>query len=358
MDELDATNLRSGGGRLPELRRHARWESLVDGDEERWLAVCRCGRMRAFLPEQPALDPDDPLRAFLLGVGRPIFPPSPPWIRLFLASVEGPNPVRWRFCHAPCPRCGASASFGLQACPRPSVFAVCTLCLACGLATAQYSKPARGLVEAPAEGASGRPLPRRAAGPECGASTLGEALDAFPAWAEEWLARMRALGATTLTGTAELAVVEPGGPSAAAPCSASSSGTTKTRATRCGTRADHRRAGGAVRGGRAAVRRRAGRVGPVGFRSRIPRAEAQTYRARSLRQGAGPPFAARVRAPCRRRRSHRMRFPGATVLRESVIDLRVRAPTDEDHRNARGSEAARRSAWGSGASGTRRSTDL
>lgn len=141
----------------PSCGGHPAWESVLDGDEERWLAICRCGRMRAFLPEQPALEPEDPLRAFLLGPGRPIFPASPPWIRLFLASVEGANPVRWRFCHAPCSRCRASASFGLQACPRPGVFAICTLCLACGRATASYSKPARGLVEAPAEGGEWAP---------------------------------------------------------------------------------------------------------------------------------------------------------------------------------------------------------
>jgi hypothetical protein len=129
-----------------------RWEPLLDGDEERWLAVCRCGRMRAFLPEQPALAPLEPLRAFLLGPGRTVFPEAPPWIRLFLASVEGPNPVRWRHCHGPCTACGASASFGLQACPRPGTLALCALCLACGNVTAQYEKPARGLVEAPVAG--------------------------------------------------------------------------------------------------------------------------------------------------------------------------------------------------------------
>ncbi len=128
------------------------WESLVDGEEERWFAVCRCGRLRAFLPGQPALDPEDPLRAFLLGPGRPLFPPSPPWVRLFLASVETANPVRWRYCHGPCLACGARAGFGMQACPRPGTLALCALCLACGNATVEYSKPARGLVEAPLAG--------------------------------------------------------------------------------------------------------------------------------------------------------------------------------------------------------------
>lgn len=51
---------------------------------------------------------------------------------------------------------------------------------------------------------------------ERSAATLGEALDAFPGWAEEWTEHARRLAASgyemTLTGTAELAVVEPGGP--------------------------------------------------------------------------------------------------------------------------------------------------
>jgi hypothetical protein len=128
----------------------------VDG-EERWLAVCRCGRMTAYLPEQPGLDPADPLGAFLLGPGRQIFPSSPPWVRLFLASLERPNPVRWRFCHEACGGCGVSASFGLQACPRAGVFAICTLCLACGNATACYSKPGGAVFEGPVVGRAWAP---------------------------------------------------------------------------------------------------------------------------------------------------------------------------------------------------------
>jgi hypothetical protein len=113
--------------------------------------------MQAFLPDQPGLEPDDPLRAFLRGPGRPIHPPSPAWARLFLRSVEGPNPVRWRYCGIPCPGCGSPARFGLQACPRPEVFAICALCLSCGHASAVYAKPARGLIEAPVEGRSWAP---------------------------------------------------------------------------------------------------------------------------------------------------------------------------------------------------------
>ena len=131
------------------------WESLVEGEEERWLGVCRCGRMRAFLPALPGLEPEDPLRAFLAGPGRPVFEGSPPWARLFLASVEGPEPVRWRFVHERCRGCGAMARFGMLAWPRPRVFAACTLCLACGHVTAGYRR--RGGPVEPAEGAAWQP---------------------------------------------------------------------------------------------------------------------------------------------------------------------------------------------------------
>ena len=127
-----------------------RWESLLEGEEEPWLGVCRCGRLRAFLPAAPGLEPEDPLGAFLAGPGRPVFPESPPWARLFLRSLEGPDPARWRFVHEPCRGCGSGARFGLQACPRPWAFAACTLCLACGYATAAYS-----LRGGPAESAEG-----------------------------------------------------------------------------------------------------------------------------------------------------------------------------------------------------------
>jgi hypothetical protein len=129
-----------------------RWESLVEGEEERWLGVCRCGRLRAFLPSLPGLEPEDPLRAFLAGPGRPVFAGSPPWARLFLGSVEGAEPVRWRFVGERCRGCGSLARFGMLACPRPWVFAACTLCLACGYVTAGYSRHG-GPVE-PAEGAA------------------------------------------------------------------------------------------------------------------------------------------------------------------------------------------------------------
>ena len=43
------------------------------------------------------------------------------------------------------PRLRAPACFGLQACPRPWVFAACALCLACGYVVAGYA--ACGTVE-------------------------------------------------------------------------------------------------------------------------------------------------------------------------------------------------------------------
>jgi hypothetical protein len=51
---------------------------------------------------------------------------------------------------------------------------------------------------------------------ERSAATLGEALDAFPGWAEEWMEHARSFATSgygmSLTGRAELASVEPGGP--------------------------------------------------------------------------------------------------------------------------------------------------
>ena len=132
-----------------------RWESLLDGEEERWLGVCRCGRMRAFLPALPGLEPEDPLRAFLAGPGRPVFPESPPWARLFLGSVEGAGAGQVAVRGEPCRGCGARARFGMLAWPRPWVFAACTLCLACGHVTAGYRR--RGGPVEPAEGAAWQP---------------------------------------------------------------------------------------------------------------------------------------------------------------------------------------------------------
>jgi hypothetical protein len=118
-----------------------RWESLVDGDEERWLAVCRCGRLQVFLPDRPELVPEDPLGTYLVGRALASAPASPPWVRLFLRSVEGPSPTRWRHVPGACDFCGASATFVMRASPRPWVMGVCTLCISCGRATAIYAHP-------------------------------------------------------------------------------------------------------------------------------------------------------------------------------------------------------------------------
>lgn len=113
--------------------------------------------MRAFLPDRPALEPEDPLAAFLAGLGRVSAPPSPPWIRLFLRSFEGPSPVRWRYCPGACVGCGAAATFGMRACPRPSVLALNTLCLSCGRVSAAYFSASRGMQESPATGGAWTP---------------------------------------------------------------------------------------------------------------------------------------------------------------------------------------------------------
>ena len=133
-----------------------RWESLLDGDEERWLSVCRCGRMQAFLADSSSPELEDPLAAFLTGLGRTLLDATPPWVRVFLRSVEEPNAVRWRYCPGPCPCCETAARFALRACPRPNVLGFCTLCLDCGYVTAAYWQHSRGR-ELPATGGTWTP---------------------------------------------------------------------------------------------------------------------------------------------------------------------------------------------------------
>jgi hypothetical protein len=120
------------------------WESLVDDDgEERWFSICSCGQMATFLPEQPHVKPKDPLRAYLRGLARPILPETPPWIRLFLNTIQQPCPIRWRYAWQSCPHCQTAVRMGMQACPRAGVFAVCSLCLSCGYVTTSYKLPRR-----------------------------------------------------------------------------------------------------------------------------------------------------------------------------------------------------------------------
>ena len=133
------------------------WESLSDGYGERWLGVCRCGRMQAFLPDQPAVESKDALAAFLLGAGREISAPTPAWIRLFMRSLEQPWNTRWRYSPEPCGACAERVCFVLQVCPRPYWLATCRLCLACGRATTAYSQPWQNLHELAVSGSAWAP---------------------------------------------------------------------------------------------------------------------------------------------------------------------------------------------------------
>jgi hypothetical protein len=135
------------------------WESTTDGWGERWLAVCACGRIDTFFPdrrhpEEPAVDP---LTLFLQGHLRARRPATPPWVRLFLQSVEAPSAVSWRHVPAPCSECAAATSFGLLAWPRDSTAAVCTVCLNCGYATSCYSNPWQGTEEPVLDGSAWAP---------------------------------------------------------------------------------------------------------------------------------------------------------------------------------------------------------
>jgi len=124
---------------------------------ERWLSVCRCGRIDAFFADQPEAQPDDPLAAYLLGSLPRAQAPTPVWVRCFLRSVEEPWSIRWRYRHEPCDRCATRVVFEFLACPREYVLATCSLCLACGHATAEYAKPWHGLTETSVGGSAWTP---------------------------------------------------------------------------------------------------------------------------------------------------------------------------------------------------------
>ena len=145
VDELDDD--RPMAARCPQCGELPRWESLEDVLGERWLAVCRCGRMQVFLPDQPDLEPKEPLANFLLGHRPRAHGSTPAWIRLFLRSIEPPWTTRWRYSPELCPACANGVRFELQACPRPYWLATCSLCLACGRATSEYSQPWQNLHE-------------------------------------------------------------------------------------------------------------------------------------------------------------------------------------------------------------------
>lgn len=119
--------------------RPPKWESLVDYLGERWLAVCDCGRLDVFLPDNPGVDADDPVRVFLAGPDRHILPATPPWVRLFLSSVQEPYWTGWRYLPDPCVSCGAVVIFGTQGWPRPGVNGRYLVCLNCGQVTVNYT---------------------------------------------------------------------------------------------------------------------------------------------------------------------------------------------------------------------------
>jgi hypothetical protein len=79
-------------------------------------------------------------KELLAGPGVPPWPASPPWIRLFLHSLRQ-QLAPWRYHPSACPACATPTLFWLQACPRPLWLATCSLCLACGRATSQYTQP-------------------------------------------------------------------------------------------------------------------------------------------------------------------------------------------------------------------------
>jgi hypothetical protein len=150
-EEHDLEDRRPAVGRCQACCEKIAWESVADHLGERWLAVCRCGRIQVFLPDGPGVSPDDPLTEFLVGPEPTVRPASPPWIRLFLRSLRE-QLADWRYDPAVCPACANTVRFWLQASPRPSWLATCTLCLACGRVTSEYSQPWRNYRELPACG--------------------------------------------------------------------------------------------------------------------------------------------------------------------------------------------------------------
>ena len=140
LDWDDLIDRRPDGGRCSSCGGQPQWEQVDDEFGERWLSVCRCGRMQAFLPDQPGLEVDDPLAVFLGGANRVPWPASPPWIRLFVFS-QRELLTNWCYHPSACGACATPTLFWLQACPRPFWLATCSLCLACGRVTSQYSQP-------------------------------------------------------------------------------------------------------------------------------------------------------------------------------------------------------------------------
>ena len=115
-----------------------RWESIMDPYRERWLGVCECGTMRAFLPDAPEWIPEDPLTAFLAGPEISELPRErPPWVRFVLISGQEPFSVRWGHLPGACPDCGVQTVFGGRQGRgplMPGALPSMVVCLACGLA--------------------------------------------------------------------------------------------------------------------------------------------------------------------------------------------------------------------------------
>jgi hypothetical protein len=144
-DEGLAATEASGGERCAACGGLPAWESISDDWGERWLAVCGCGRIDAFFPDRRHPDqlPADPLTVFLQGHLRPRRPASPPWVRLFLQSVQAPSPALWRHSPEPCNECGSRTVFGVLAWPRRSTAGLCVLCLQCGYTETNYASAGR-----------------------------------------------------------------------------------------------------------------------------------------------------------------------------------------------------------------------
>jgi hypothetical protein len=128
----DAFRLRStGGGSLDQnactrCGGNFRWESALYGDEERWIGVCECGALKCVTLDDPA---HDPLHAVLIG-DRPLQTSSPPYMRLYMASLK--LHVRWRPGSEPCGSCHRKPVFETMRNPTFGAEAHARLCLSCG----------------------------------------------------------------------------------------------------------------------------------------------------------------------------------------------------------------------------------
>ena len=129
------------------------WEQVGAGRGERWLAVCGCGMPWAFFPTRPGHQPDDPLRAGLLGRGaRAKAADSPVWIRVFQITSRHPWWLPWRHVARGCAGCGQRVTFAVWTRPAAGQRARSLICLACGQATSEYLYAGGRVSEAPVSG--------------------------------------------------------------------------------------------------------------------------------------------------------------------------------------------------------------